>query len=982
MCMYALTVSTLEPKNVKEAMTDPVWIDSMQEELLLFKRLDVWVLVPAPDNISPLTLKWLFKNKHDKEQTVIRNKSHLVVRGYRQEEGIDFKESFAQVARMEAIRIFLAYVAHKSFSVFQMDVKTAFLHGSLKEDVYVCQPEGFIDVDHPSHVYKLKNAMYGLKKAPRAWYDELSTFLVQNHFFKGTIDPTLFIRRFHDDILLVQVYVDDIIFGSTHPRYIQLFFDLMKSRFEMSLMGEMTFFLGLQVNQPPYGIFINQSKYVLEILKKYGMESCDLIGTPMEIKDELDLDQNGTPVDATKYRSMIGALIYLTSSRPDIVHATCLCAWYQAKPTEKHLKEVKRIFCYLRGTVNTGLWYTKDFGFELTGFLDADYAGCKDTFKSTSSGAHFLGEKLLTDYVFHFNKIPIYCDSKSAIAISYNPVQHSRIKYIAVRYHFIKEHVEKVKGQRTAYEIEIHESAEDFAVTQMMRIHTLEARARTDTAIQRNSFHTQDDASQSSGGGLRRHVQHVRVCSHTDFMKCQPLNFKGTKGVVVLFQWLEKMESVFYISDCAIDNQVKFATCTLLGAALTWWNCHISGLPDNIHGNVMSARSKTLDETIKLANDLMDQKLCTYAEMQSENKRKAVDSSRNNQQQPHKKQNVARAYTSGPGEKKVYTMDLPLRTKCNYHHTRQCAPKCGKCKRYGHTTTDCWVNTNNNNNNNRNQKAKACYECSNTGHIKRNCPKLNNRENGIAQGRYYVLGGRDASLNSNLIMGTFLLNNRYTKILFDTGADRSFVSTTFSALIDITPTTLENHYDVELADGKIIGVNTIIHGCTLNFMNHPFNIDPMPVPLGSFEVIIGIDWLTKYHRVIICAEKIVRVPFEREMLIFQGNGNNQREESRLNIISYTKAQEYLSKGCDVFLAHITMKEAKDKSKGKRLEDMPIVIDFPEVFPEDLMGIPPPQQVEFQIDLVPGAASVARAPYPLAPSEMKELAKQLQELSNK
>nr|GEV82797.1 hypothetical protein [Tanacetum cinerariifolium] len=319
---------------------------------------------------------------HDKEQTIIRNKSRLVVRGYHQEEGIDFEESFAPVARMEAIRIFLAYAAHKSFLVFQMDVKTAFLHGSLKEDVYVCQPEGFIDADHLSHVYKLKKALYGLKQAPRAWYDELSTFLLQNQFLKGTIDPTLFIRRFHDDILVVQVYVDDIIFGSTHPR-------------------------------------------------------------------------------------------------PDIVHATCLCARYQATPTEKHLKEVKRIFCYLRGTINIGLWYMKDSGFELTGFLDANYSGCKDTFKSTSGRAQFLGEKLvswsskkhdcmalstaeaeyvslstccaqvlwmrtqLTDYGFHFNKIPIYCDSKSAIAISCSPVQHSRTKHIVVRYHFIKERVEK-----------------------------------------------------------------------------------------------------------------------------------------------------------------------------------------------------------------------------------------------------------------------------------------------------------------------------------------------------------------------------------------------------------------------------------------------------------------------------------------------------------------------------------------------------------
>nr|GEY46849.1 retrovirus-related Pol polyprotein from transposon TNT 1-94 [Tanacetum cinerariifolium] len=192
----------LEPKTVKEALTDHAWIESMQEELHQFIRLDVWELVPSSDGIKPLTLKWLFKNRHDEENTVIRNKTRLVVRGYRQEEGIDFEESFAPVARMEAIRIFLAYNAHKGFTVYQMDVKTAFLHGLLKEDVYVCQPEGFINADYPSHVYKLQKALYGLKQAPRAWYDELSTFLLQNEFSKGTIDPTLFIIRFDDDILV------------------------------------------------------------------------------------------------------------------------------------------------------------------------------------------------------------------------------------------------------------------------------------------------------------------------------------------------------------------------------------------------------------------------------------------------------------------------------------------------------------------------------------------------------------------------------------------------------------------------------------------------------------------------------------------------------------------------------------------------------------------------------------------------------------
>ncbi|GJY12589.1 putative reverse transcriptase domain-containing protein [Tanacetum coccineum] len=274
------------------------------------------------------------------------------------------------------------------------------------------------------------------------------------------------------------------------------------------------------------------------------------------------------------------------------------------------------------------------------------------------------------------------------------------------------------------------------------------------------------------------------------------------------------------------------------------------------------------------------------------------------------------------------------------------------------------------------------------GHFKKDCPKLKNgnrgnqRGNGNAPAKVYVVGNAGTNPDSNVVTGTFLLNDRYASILFDTGADRSFISTTFSSLIDITPTTLDHYYDVELADGKIIGINTIIRGCTLNFLDHPFNINLMPVELGSFDVIIGMDWLSKYHALIDCAEKIVRIPWGSETLIVHGDGSNQGNETRLNIISCTKTQKYLLKGHHVFLAHVTTKETEDKSGEKRLEDVPIVRDFPEVFPEELPGLPPTRQVEFQIDLMPGAAPVARAPYRLAPSEMKELSEQLQELSNK
>ncbi|GJZ58270.1 putative reverse transcriptase domain-containing protein [Tanacetum coccineum] len=385
---------------------------------------------------------------------------------------------------------------------------------------------------------------------------------------------------------------------------------------------------------------------------------------------------------------------------------------------------------------------------------------------------------------------------------------------------------------------------------------------------------------------------------------------------------------------------------------------YVSGLPDMIRGNVMSYRPQTMEE------------------------RKLEYNAGNNQgyQQQNKRQNTRRAYIAGPGEKREYTGSLPLYTKCNYHHKGPCSPRCNKCKKIDHLARDCRSSGPNNNNNNRGnsgatQNAATYYECGVQGHYKRDCPKLKNgnrgnqRGNGNAPAKVYVVGNAGTNLDSNVVTGTFLLNNHYASILFDTGADRSFVSTTFSSLIDITPTTLDHYYDVELADGKIIGINTIIRGCTLNFLDHPFNINLMPIELGSFDVIVGMDWLTKYHAVIDCAEKIVRIPWGKETLIIHGDGSNQGNGTRLNIISCTKTHKYLLKGHHIFLAHVTTKEIEDKSGEKRLQDVPIVRDFPEVFPEDL-------------DLVPGAALVARAPYRLAPSEMKELSEQLQELSDK
>ncbi|GKB54862.1 putative reverse transcriptase domain-containing protein [Tanacetum coccineum] len=491
---------------------------------------------------------------------------------------------------------------------------------------------------------------------------------------------------------------------------------------------------------------------------------------------------------------------------------------------------------------------------------------------------------------------------------------------------------------------------------------------------------TNGDDSHVSGTCVRRTERVARECTYPDFMKCQPLNFKGTEEVSGLSQWFERMESVFHISNYTVENQVKFATFTLHSVALTWWNTHVKtvghdatygmpwktlrkmmtgkycprneikklemkilnlkvkesdkiekyvgGLPDMIHGSVVASKLKTMQEAVEIATELMDKKICTFAECQTESKRKQDD---NQQQQQNKRQNTGRAYTAGSCEKKPYEGSKPLCAKCNYHHDGPCAPKCHKCNRVGHLARDCRSTTNANTTNN---------------------------QRGTGAVKVYAVGRAGTNSDSNVVTGTLLLNNRYASVLFDTGADRSFVSTTFSSQIDITPIALDRYYDVELADERIIGLNTILRGCTLNLLNHPFNIDLMPIELSSFDAIIGMDWLVKYQAIIVCAEKIVRIPWGNETLIVHGDRSNRGNETRLNIISCTQTQKYL------------------------LKDVPIVRDFPDVFPEDLSGLPPTRQVEFQIDLIPGAAPVARAPYRLAPSEMKELSEQLKELSDK
>ncbi|GJV18937.1 retrovirus-related pol polyprotein from transposon TNT 1-94 [Tanacetum coccineum] len=379
-CFYNSVLSKVEPKNFKSAVTEDCWFQAMQDEIHEFDRLDVWELVPPPDCAMIIALKWIYKVKVVEYGDVLKNQTRLCSK---------------------------TILSRRRYN--QM-VKTAFLNGELKEEVYVSQPEGFVDPDRPHHVYRLKKALYGLKQAPQAWYDTLSKFLLAQGFSKGVVDPTLFIRTTSKHTLHVQIFVDDIIFASTDLGDCDLFSNEMSSKFQMSMMGQISFFLGLQISQNPRGIFINQSKYAKEILKKFDLHNSDPVDTPMVERTKLDEDLSGIPVEQNRYQGMVGCLMYLTAR-----------------------------------TINMGLWYPKDTAMILTAYTDADHAGCQDTRRSTSGSAQFLGDKLVSWSSKKQTSTSISSTEAEYIAMSGCCAQilWMRSKHIDIRHNFIREQVEK-----------------------------------------------------------------------------------------------------------------------------------------------------------------------------------------------------------------------------------------------------------------------------------------------------------------------------------------------------------------------------------------------------------------------------------------------------------------------------------------------------------------------------------------------------------
>lgn len=469
-------IAVYEPVDFGAAKKDQNWMAAMKEELSMIEKNRTWELVDRPQDRKVIGVKWVYRTKLNADGSINKHKARLVVKGYAQIFGVDYSDTFAPVARLDTIRILLAVAAQMNWKVYQLDVKSAFLNGVLHEEIYVEQPEGFVKNEEKDKVYLLKKAIYGLKQAPRAWYNKIDDHLLSIGFKKSLSEATLYVKHQSNEVLMISLYVDDLLVTGNNAGMIQEFKQEMMKVFEMTDLGLMTFFLGLEIKQAEYEVFICQKKYVKEILKKFKFQECKEVSTPMNQKEKLCKEDGADKADEGYFRSLIGCLMYLTATRPDILNAVSILSRFMHNASELHLRAAKRIIRYVKGTSDFGVKFTWSKEFKLVGFSDSDWGGSIDDMRSTSgyyftlgssvfswsskkqetvaqftAEAEFIAATAAVNQALWLRKIlmdlnleqkestKIFVDNQAAISISHNPVFHGKTKHFNIKLFFLRE---------------------------------------------------------------------------------------------------------------------------------------------------------------------------------------------------------------------------------------------------------------------------------------------------------------------------------------------------------------------------------------------------------------------------------------------------------------------------------------------------------------------------------------------------------------
>lgn len=473
---FAFFAESKDPVYFEEAVRSENWRQAMDSEISSIEKNGTWLLTDLPKGAKSIGVKWVYKTKLNQHGDIEKYKARLVAKGYTQEHGIDYEEVYAPVARMDTVRMILALAAQRGWNVYQLDVKSAFLQGELTEEVYVEQPKGYELEDAESKVYKLRKALYGLKQAPRAWFSRIDAYFQEMGFEKDASEQTLFTKvNKQGSYLIISLYVDDLIYTGNDEVMMKEFKESMMKEFEMSDMGKMKYFLGIEVMQFDGGIFVSQKKYVKEVLKRFGMSESNAVLNPIVPGFKIHRDDDGVKVDGSLFKQLVGSMIYLTATRPDVMYTVSLVSRYMSEPTELHLTAAKRILRYLQGTIGYGILYQKGGNQELVGYTDSDYAGSVEDRKSTSGYAFILSDaavawssrkqpivtlstteaefvaaaatacqlvwmkRILARIGYEGSSSPvIFCDNSSTIKLSKNPVMHGKSKHIDVRFHFLR----------------------------------------------------------------------------------------------------------------------------------------------------------------------------------------------------------------------------------------------------------------------------------------------------------------------------------------------------------------------------------------------------------------------------------------------------------------------------------------------------------------------------------------------------------------
>ncbi|GLU01768.1 hypothetical protein SLE2022_190540 [Rubroshorea leprosula] len=391
-CNVAIT----EPSCLQDAMNSEEWKTAMQEELNMFEKNATWKLVDRPTNKNVIGVKWVYKVKLKSDGSLNKCKARLVVKGYSQLAGIDFTETFALVARFDTIRLLFAMAAQKSWLIYQLDVKSAFLKGELKEEIYVEQPDGYVKKGAEHKVYLLKKALYGLKQAPRAWYGKIDNHLLSLGFEKSIEEATLYVKEKGADLIIVSIYVDDLLVTGSCEAMVRNFKADMMKMFEMNDLGKMSYFLTIEVQQSSQGVFICQRKYATQILNKFAMSNCKAVSTPIVLGTKFTSEDGAAKIELGLYKSMIGSLLYLSATRPDIMYYVSVLSRFMQSLSEIHLKGAKRILRYVKGTIDFGVMYSRSDEIKLLGFTDSDWVGSEDDMKSTSGCCFSIGSGMIS----------------------------------------------------------------------------------------------------------------------------------------------------------------------------------------------------------------------------------------------------------------------------------------------------------------------------------------------------------------------------------------------------------------------------------------------------------------------------------------------------------------------------------------------------------------------------------------------------------